>query len=468
MQKTIQAISERVGDEGYAFATVTPLFHRDTDSRIVDITFDIEKGREVYVERIDVAGNEKTDDSVIRREMRQDEGARYSASKVRRSKERLHRLPYLDDVRVSLPKGSNSQMTRMRVEVDEKKSGSFTFGIGYSQLDKLFFKSKLQEKNLFGKGYQASVDGTFGARTKNYTLGFTDPYFLDNDISASVGFHNTQSNALQQVQRNYDTKSTGGNVDFGIPLTETISYSIGYQFDKTSLSNIPASASLLTKSQGGTHTTGELTTSIAYDTRDRVVAPRDGNIERLSLSYAGLGGKDHFYTANASSALYQPLDKEADFVLNPSVNFSMIKAQRGYAIPLYRRFSLGGIGSVRGFDSYGISVRDPATGEALGGDKMFTAGMNLFFPLPYMKTAGFRALVFFDAGTTWGNVSATVAGKTLNVTEPFSFAKIRASTGFGIEWESPIGPIGMVWAFPVKKQQGDIKRQFEFALGAQF
>jgi len=467
MQKTIEALTERVGDEGYAFATVTPLFHRDMDNRIVDITFDIEKGREVYIERIEVAGNEKTDDSVIRRELRQDEGARYSASQVRRTKERLGRIEYFDDVRVSLPKGSNSQQSKMRVDVTEKKSGSFTFGVGFSQLEKVFVKTSLNEKNLFGKGYQASLEGTFGVKTQNFNGSFTDPYFMGEDVSATLSLFNTKSTALQQ-QQNYQTSNSGGSVNFGIPLTEHLTYNVGYTFTKTRLTNIPANASLLTQAQAGTHTIGEIGNSLSYDTRDRTIGAHHGNSSRLSLNYAGLGGKEHFYTAGLSSSSYFSFGGEEDFVLNPSMSANVIRAQPGYQPPLNRRFSLGGIGSVRGFDSAGISVRDPATGEALGGDKMVTAGMNVFFPLPYMKTAGFRGLVFADAGTTWGSVSATVAGTTLNVTEPFSFAKIRYSAGFGIEWMSPIGPIGMAWAFPLKTLPGDVKRQFEFALGAQF
>ncbi|HXH72212.1 MAG TPA: outer membrane protein assembly factor BamA [Mariprofundaceae bacterium] len=467
MQKTIEALTERVGDEGYAFATVTPLFHRDIESRIVDISFDIEKGREVYVERIEVAGNAKTDDSVVRREMRQDEGARYSASKVRRSKERLKRIEYFDDVRVSLPKGSNSQMTKMRVEINEKKSGSLQFGVGYSQVEKLFFTAKIDEKNLLGKGYRASLDGTFGAKTQNYNVGFTDPYFMGEDVSASVGLYKSQTNTTQ-VQQNYNQANIGGNVGFGIPLTEQLTYSIGYNFNRTTLSNIPATASIVTQSQSGTHMTGEISNSLTYDSRDRVVAPHNGHIEQLTASYAGLGGNDHFYTANASSSVYFPFGKDEDFVLSPSLNVGTIRPQKGYQVPLYRRFSLGGVGSVRGFDSYGISVRDPVTKEALGGDNMATARVNLFFPIPYMQTAGFRGVAFADAGTTWGNVSATVGATTLNVTEPFSFAKIRASLGFGIEWTSPVGPVALVWGFPVRSQPGDVKRQFEFALGGQF
>ncbi|RMG90862.1 MAG: outer membrane protein assembly factor BamA [Zetaproteobacteria bacterium] len=466
LRVSLQKLTERVGDEGYAFATITPLFHRDIDKRIVDITFDIQKGREVYVERIEIAGNETTNDEVLRRELRQDEGARYAASQVRRSKERLKRIEYIEDVRVAKPKGSSDKKTKLRFDVTEKKSGSFSFGIGYSQLEKAFIQAKLNEKNVLGLGYQASINGTFGAKTQNFQMAFTDPYFFGQDVSATLsGYRN--DNRLQQFT-SYDSISSGASLSFGIPLTEHLTYGLGYNFESTDLRNIPKGASILLQAQAGKQTTGMVFQSLSYDTRNSVLAPTSGTFDQIGLNYAGVGGKNRFWEGFASAAAYASFGDENEFTLAPRIEGRVIRPLKGKNLPLNRRYSLGGVGTVRGFDSYGISLRDPVTGEPVGGDRSIVAAMNLFFPVPGMRTAGFRGVLFADAGMVWGHASATVGAKTINVTERFSMSKMRVSLGWGFEWMSPLGPLGFVWGFPVRTQPGDIKRQFEFAIGANF
>jgi len=466
LRETIENLQETVGDYGFAYATVTPLFKRDLDRNIVDITFDIEKGREVYVERIDIAGNETTNDEVLRRELRQDEGARYEASKVKRSKERLKRLAFVEDVRVALPKGSSDKKTKMRLDITEKKSGSISFGIGYSQVEKVFIQGKYNEKNVLGSGYQADLNGTFGAKTKDFQLALTDPYFFSQDVSASVMGYRRDSNTQQYTS--YDSVTAGGSVNFGIPLTEYLRYQIGYSYDITNIKNIPANSSIVLLSQLGRQTTGSISQSISYDTRDSTLAPTRGTFDQFGFTYAGVGGQNHFRELFASASGFMSFGSEDDFVLAPRIEGRTIQAQSGYDVPLNRRYSIGGVGTVRGFDSYGISLRDPVTGEPLGGDRQITATMNLFFPVPGMKTSGFRGVIFADAGIVWGNVSATVGAKTINVTERFSMSKVRSSVGWGFEWMSPMGPLGFVWGFPIKTQPGDIKRQFEFSIGSSF
>ncbi|RMH18888.1 MAG: outer membrane protein assembly factor BamA, partial [Gammaproteobacteria bacterium] len=186
LRESINAISERVGDEGYAFATVTPLFRRNMEKHVVDISFDIEKGHEVYVERIEISGNEKTDDSVVRRELKQSEAARYSASQINRSRKALNKSRLYKDVRFSFPRGSDPNKVKMKVDLEENKSGSFTFGMGYSQVEKVFFNAKISDNNILGHGYEGSLNGTFGAQTKNYTARITDPYFLGKNLRASL------------------------------------------------------------------------------------------------------------------------------------------------------------------------------------------------------------------------------------------------------------------------------------------
>lgn len=458
LRKSIEAMEELVGDEGYAFVSVTPLFKRDAEAQRLSITFDIEKGREVYVERIEISGNEKTTDKVIRRELRQFEGERYSASSVKRSKDRLQRLQLFKDVRVNLDKDVEGDRVQMDINIEEDKTGSFSVGAGFSQVEKLFFTAKVEERNFLGQGYTTNLSMDIGGSTQNFTGSIVDPYFLDSDVSASINAFKTQTKLQDIVSYNQD--SFGGGFGFAVPLSEFVTYSVGYQYNRSNLTDIPATASLIVRSQEGVQTVGEFKNSLLWDTRNRTVAVSDGHIERLDINIAGLGGDSKFYEIAASTRSYFSLSES--LVLNPNFSFKTITALGGQEIPIFRRYSMGGVGSLRGYDHYGVSLRDPVTGDAVGGDKELKASLNLFFPLPYMETTGFRGVLFFDAGTVWGNVSA------FNINEQFSASKIRTSAGFGIEWMSPVGPLSLAWGYPINKVAGDVERTFEFALGVSF
>jgi len=456
LTKTISAMEEKVGDEGYAFVSVTPLFKRDVAAQKVSITFDVEKGREVYVERIQITGNKKTEDAVLRRELRQYEGARYSASGIKRSKERLRRAQLYKDVRVNLEKGEAGDLVQMNVDVEEDKTGSFSAGAGYSQVEKVFFTAKVEERNFLGKGYTANSNAEIGGVTQNYDVALSDPYFLDSDVRASVNMFKNQTK-LDDIT-SYKQDSIGGGIDFSMPLAEYVSYSIGYQYNRSKLTDIPITASLALRSQAGLQTTGELGQSLTWDTRNRTLAPTEGHREILAFSLAGVGGDNKFAEVSVSTKSYFSLTEK--LIFSPTLAASYINGFGGKEIPIYRRYSMGGVGTLRGFDSYGVTLRDPTTGEVVGGDKQVRGSLDLFFPLPYMETAGFRGVLFFDAGTTWGS--------SLSVNEAFSTSKIRTSAGVGVEWMSPIGPLSLAWGYPINKVAGDIERNFEFALGVGF
>ena len=466
LRESIAAMEELVGDEGFAFASITPLFKRDANTQRLSITFDIEKGKEVYIERIEISGNSKTSDAVIRRELRQAEASRYSASAVKLSRERLQRSRLFKDVRLNLQREQGSDQARAKVEVEEDKTGSFSVGVGHSQLQQFFVTSKLEERNFMGKGYTTNLSAEVGKATQNFNVALTDPYFLSSEVSASINLFKTQTK-LDQTLTNYKQNDYGGGFGFSIPITEEMSYAIGYKYTHTNLTDIVLPASLTTLSQQGVQTTGEVSQSLTWDNRDRLMATSKGHIEEIGVGVAGLGGQNRFYEVYASTKSYFSLAE--GFVLNPVLQGRSINGLQGQALPIYRRYSMGGIGSVRGFDSFGISLRDPATNEAIGGDKQVNASLNLFFPLPYMQTEGFRGVIFADAGTVWGKVNTTVPGyPPLNLNEPFSTSKIRSSYGFGIEWLSPVGPISLAWGFPINKVQGDLTKSFEFGMGASF
>ena len=220
------------------------------------------------------------------------------------------------------------------------------------------------------------------------------------------------------------------------------------------------------RSQEGIQSTGLVSQSLNWDTRNRAVAATEGHHESLGLNVAGLGGSNKFVEITASTKSYFSLGES--FVFSPTFSASFIEGFGGEDIPIYKRYSMGGIGSLRGFDSYGVTLRDPATGDIIGGDKMVRASLDLFFPIPYMKTEGFRGVIFLDAGTLWGSIDTTVGAESISYREDFSASKIRSSAGVGFEWISPVGPLGLVWGFPINKVEGDIVKSFEFAIGASF
>lgn len=464
LREDIQTVSMKVGDEGFAFATVTPLFKRDIANQTVDITLDVDKGREVYIERIEIVGNEKTNDEVIRRELRIDESERYSATKMQQSKKNLSRSEMLKDHRISTPKGSKDDLVDVKIDVTENSTGSFIFGVGFSQLEKAMFRAKYNEKNVLGKGYGANITGDVGAKTQNFDASLSDPYFMGENISATINANKSQTKLDQLTS--YKQNNWGSGVNFGIPITEKLSYGIGYNYTRTNLTGILANSSIFLLAQQGVQSIGELRQSISYDTRNTLIGTSEGGFHSLTFGVAGVGGSNRFIETELTNQRFFALSK--DLTLRLSAEGKWIKGYSARTEPIYRRYVLGGIGSLRGFDYYGVSLRDPATREAVGADKQLTSSIDLFFPLPYIRTPGIRGGVFVDAGTVWGSINSTVAGRTLSVAENFSFSKIRTSIGFGVEWMSPVGPITLSWAKAQRKQPGDLQRIFEFGLGRSF
>lgn len=465
LRNSIQKLTEVVGDEGFAFATVTPLFKRNLAAKEVAITFDIRKGREVYIQRIKISGNQKTNDDVIRREMRLDESSRFSATGMRLSKERLKRSQLFKDVRVSMPAAGADDQVDLKIKVEEDRTGSLIVGAGFSQLEKVLLRLKVSEKNFLGKGYNTNLTLDAGAKTQNINASITDPYFMGKDIAATVRINKTQTR-LQTITQ-YKQNNVGGGFNFSFALSEYAYYNIGYDYLRAKLTGIPATASLVLRSQQGIQTTGELSQGISWDSRDRTIGATRGFQHSFNVSVAGIGGANRFVESALSLAAYLPLSD--DFTLRTKLGGRVIAGYAKKSVPIYRRYSLGGVGSLRGYDYYGISLRDPASPlDPVGGDRQVTASLDFFFPIPYMETAGIRGVLFADGGTIWGSAKGTVAGVNLNVTEKFSTAKIRASYGFGLEWSSPVGPITLTWGKAQRQQPGDLTRTFEFGLGQSF
>jgi len=389
-----------------------------------------------------------------------DESEKYSATGMKLSKEKLARLQLFKDVSISMPRGSADDRVNAKVDVEENKTGSFTFGIGYSQIEKMLFRIKTSEKNLLGQGYGLNATADVGSRTQNFDVSLTDPYFLDRDMQATISVNKTQTKLNQIATATYTQNNVGGGLGLSFALSEHVSDAIRYSYSKTDITNLPANATLILLSQAGRQSTSEVSDILAYDSRDRAVNTTAGANHSITVGAATIGGSNRFTETSMSTQNFFAVSE--DLVLRGSTAASWIQGYAGKTVPIYRRYSLGGDNILHGFDFYGISMRDPATGEAVGGNKKISANLDLFFPLPYVKTDGFRGVLFMDSGTVWGNAIGNVP------TLKFSPAQIRMSAGLGMEWMSPVGPITFSWAKVLKKQPQDLLRSFDFALGSSF
>jgi outer membrane protein insertion porin family len=314
----------------------------------------------------------------------------------------------------------------------------------------------VSEQNLFGEGYRTSLSADIGGASNNYSVNIADPYFLKDGVSGSLSVFRRETNLQSFVSYKYLTQ--GGSVGLGFELNEYVRYGVSYKNTVTTLSGVPSTSSLALRSQEGTFSTGELIQSLSYDTRNRTFYPSSGGIQSISFGYAGLTGDRKFYETLLTSKNYFEL---SDFwTLRGVLSLGSIQGYGGLEPPIYRRYSLGGVGSVRGYDSFGISLVDPTTLDILGGEYKITSSLDLIFPLPYMETAGFRGTFFLDAGEVWGNSGSISASANA--------ANLRGSYGFGIEWASPVGPLTFTWGVPINRQTYDKVRKFELSLGQSF
>jgi outer membrane protein insertion porin family len=444
LEKNIQAISNLYMDNGYALVSVTPDLIPDEKNKTVRVTLAISEGDRYRMGRIEVSGNTKTRDKVIRREMRLDEGDIFDSSKIRRSYERINNLNYFESVEM-IPKPEYKQkVVDLDVKVKEKSTDFLSIGGGYSSVDKFIATTDLTLGNLFGRGQYLKVKGELGGVSSLYEISFRDPWFLDKPISLSTGVY---KNSREYIE--YDERATGAYVSLGKNFSEYWSGSLGYNFERATIYNISEGVSPIILDQMGTNTTSSINPSIVRDSRDNYLDPSRGSRNSLTLSFAGLGGSNKFVKGTLDSAWYFPLG---------STNF-MVRGRFGYAhgifdktLPLYERFYVGGIYTVRGLGFGDAGPKDPNTQDAIGGTTELIFNTEYVFPiLPEMR---FKGVVFFDAGNSYDGFQ--------------NFGNLRYTTGAGIRWISPMGPIRVEWGYNLAKKPGESASKIEFAFGSFF
>jgi len=440
-------------DEGYAYAEVVPGTREDPEKLVVDITYRISRGKKVRFERINISGNTRTRDNVIRRELEVVERDFFSGSGLRKSSRNLFRLGYFEDVQFQTKKGSRDDLMILDIKVKEQPTGSFMAGIGYSSFDKTTTTFRLLENNLFGKGQRASLSAEISSRTLDFDLKFTEPWFMGRRISAGFDAYN-----FKREYDEYTKDSLGGALRLGFPLKWFDEYTRGsakYAYDDADITDVADTAALQIRQMKGTNLTSLIRLGITRDSKDRLFNTTRGSLNSVIGEYSGgfLGGDVAFNRIELTSSWFFPLRWETVFHVKGRLGYLKERPSDGI-LPVFSKYRIGGIRTVRGFDAYSISPRDPATGDRVGGEKMMVYNVEFRFPL--LKDQGVVGVVFFDAGNVWTK------------DQNYDFGDLRTAAGAGIRWYSPIGPLRLEYGFILDREEDEPSGNMEFAIGGFF
>ncbi len=458
VETSITNLTNAVGDLQYAFVDIQPRITRNRADQTIDITYEIAEGPRVFVERIDIDGNVRTLDRVVRREMLLVEGDPFNASKLRRSERRIRDLGFFEKVTVTQQQGSQPDRSVISVNVTEQSTGEIEIGGGFSTTDGPLANFGIRERNLLGRGQDLRFNALVSGRTQEFDISFTEPYFLERNLSAGTDlFRITRDNTDES---SYEERSTGAGFRLGYPLTERLRQRLSYTLSQTEITDIPSTASRFIREQEGSRITSAVGQELTYDARDSRLQPTDGYFVRLSNDLAGLGGDAYFLRTRLAAGFYQPLF--AGSVLSILGEIGYI-AGLGERVAISDRFFIGG-DSLRGFEPAGIGPRDVISEnqDALGGNRFGRGSVELSFPIGLPEELGISAHTFSDFGTL-GDVDVSGSDEGIRDDET-----LRLSAGVGVSWRSPLGPIRLDFAVPVLKEDYDRSEIFRFSFGTRF
>lgn len=455
MEDTITKLTNAVGDLQYAFVDVRPRISRNRETHTIDITYEINEGPRTFVDRIDISGNVRTLDKVIRREMLLSEGDPFNASKLKRSEQRIKDLGFFERVNITTSESSAPDRTVVNVDVAEQSTGEISVGAGFSTSDGPLGDFSIRERNLLGRGQDLRLGATLSGRRQLYDVSFTEPYFMDRDLSAGVDIFRTRYN--YQDESSFNEKNTGFALRLGYPLTERLRQRVYYQLQDTLIEEVPTTASKYIQEQRGERLTSLIGQELTYDVRNSKLTPTEGYFVRLTNDIAGLGGSVRFLRNKLAAGYYVPLGED-QWVLSTTGEIGYIHGL-GKKVDLGDRFFIGG-DTLRGFNTAGIGPRDISTGDALGGTRYARASVEMSFPFGLPEEFGLLGHAFTDVGTL-GKVDISDP----NVKDDES---IRVSIGTGVSWKSPFGPIRLDVALPIRKEGYDKKELIRFSFGTRF
>jgi len=444
LRNDIDKILDRYTEKGYAMADINPLVEVNDKERFVDITFSVSEGEIFRIGRIGIKGNDKTRDKVIRREIRLDEGDTYNSRLLKRSYQRLTNLNFFESVELSPSPRIEEKLIDLDVRVKEKLTGMLSVGGGYSSIDKFIVTGEITQGNLFGKGLYLKLRADLSARRANYNISIKDPWFMDKPVSASFSVYNESFE-----YPDYDKKATGGAIGFGKELSEYVGANIRYNFENVEITDVSDDASVIIRDQEGERITSSISPSIWLDTRDNYMDPTTGSKNALYTTYAGIGGDNYFVKALADSIWFFPVIWDTTLSLRGRLGYA--EGLAGEDLPLYERFYVGGINTIRGL-GFGEGGPRDETGEKIGGTK--EAIFNAEYIFPIVKDIRLKGLVFFDAGSSFDDFE--------DITSP------RTTAGFGLRWMSPFGPIRLEWGWNIDRKEDESSNKIEFAVGGIF
>ncbi|HKJ05362.1 MAG TPA: outer membrane protein assembly factor BamA [Geopsychrobacteraceae bacterium] len=452
LRESVLALNDLYADQGYAYVNVAPLTKKDKEKLKIDLTFDIEQGPLVHIDKIQIRGNTKTRDKVIRRQLELAEGDQYSASKIRESRRSVRNLGFFETVNVSDSESEDPSLANLDVEVTERPTGTFTLGVGYSSVEKIVGQGSISQNNFLGYGVKLDLAASLGGSTTTYRIGVTDPYFLDSKWTLGFDLYRRD-----QDWSEFSEQTVGGAVMAGYPLAKNIRGLLTYRYEEKNIFDVTPGS--VWEEDEGDSTLSSVTVAINRNSTDYYQDPSSGGVSKFTLEYAGLGGTENFGKLVGSHRHFWPA------FLGTVVS---LHGQMGYVfettddpIPRTEKFFLGGLRSIRGFENRQVGPKEPdldANGNIIdytyiGGEK--SAFFNLEYLVPISKSLGLKGVLFFDTGNAW-------------LEEEDYFESMRYSAGAGIRWFSPLGPLRFEWGYNLDPKENEKQTIFEFSIGTAF
>lgn len=454
--ETVDRLTDALGDRQYAFAEVRPDINRDRQNKTVDVTFNIGESPRVFVERININGNVRTLDKVVRREFLLVEGDPFNKSKLARSEQRIRNLDFFETVNISVAPGSAPDKTVINVDVAEKSTGEISIGAGFSTSDGPLADFRVTERNLLGKGQTLGFAAVVAGERTQFDVSFTEPHFLNRDLSAGFDVFHIQRDF--QDESSFDQKRTGGALRMGYPLSERWRQNFRYRFERNEITDVDSDASRFIRDQEGERDTSAFSQRLTYDSRDSILFPTEGLHYWLDAEVAGLGGDAQYVSGKTGANYYIPIWKQV--VFNVLGEVGVIE---GYGdeedVRINERYYLGG-STLRGFEDGGIGPRDRNTDDSLGGNVFYRGSVESSFPLGLPEEMGILGHVFSDFGTLYDIDE--------NGSDILDEDSIRVSAGLGLSWRSPFGPIRIDLATPIVDEDFDEEELFRFNFGTRF
>ena len=449
LRQDVISITDLYSKKGYAYADANPVSKLNDEDRTVDLSIEVDKGKKVYVGNIEILGNLKTRDNVIRREFRLKEGELFDGSKLKRSKQRINNLNYFEDVKIDTHRGKDPDLIDILTTVTEKPSGSFSVGAGFSSVENVIFSTSIAQNNLFGNGQRLSLGAQLSSIRKDFNLSFTEPRLFDSEILMGLDAFNTNQNNFS-----FNSLTTGGGIRLGKNISEFDTVNLRYRFDNVEVSDVTV-ANQTDTLKNETRVTSRVAPTFIHDSRDNFLNPSEGWRHMVAFEFAGLGGAK-FTKSAYEVTYYHPLIGKLVGAVHGRVNYA--EGYGGEKLPVFERYFMGGPTSLRGFTMQNVGPKN-STGNPIGGSQSLIFNLEAQYPF----TRSFRGFMFYDRGNVYGS-----GANTSMTAENFDLGEMRSSLGAGIRFISPFGPLGFAYGFKLDKQTGENAAEFHFSAGSAF